>query len=137
MTLLFNQSRKGDILSTYLEIVSQIENLKKQADHARKNEVAATIKEIKRLISVFDLTASDLGLDLKRQAGGSKGLGGTKSTLGASSKRRVKKTDRRKTVPPKYRDENGNTWTGRGKSPRWVSLALESGKSLESLLIER
>ncbi|MFZ9811377.1 MAG: H-NS family nucleoid-associated regulatory protein, partial [Burkholderiaceae bacterium] len=27
------------------------------------------------------------------------------------------------------------TWTGRGKMPKWVSAALASGRSLESMLI--
>lgn len=28
------------------------------------------------------------------------------------------------------------TWTGRGRKPRWVDAALKSGRSLESLLIK-
>lgn len=28
------------------------------------------------------------------------------------------------------------TWTGRGRKPRWVEAALKSGRSLESLLIK-
>ncbi len=35
----------------------------------------------------------------------------------------------------RYRDESGNTWTGRGKRPAWVVAALSSGKTLEELLI--
>lgn len=40
-------------------------------------------------------------------------------------------------VPPKYRDpENAEqTWTGRGKRPRWVVGALQAGKSLDDLII--
>src|SRR5688572_21632241 len=29
-------------------------------------------------------------------------------------------TKRRKPAAPKYRDEHGNTWTGRGKRPKWL-----------------
>ncbi|MNS67709.1 H-NS histone family protein [compost metagenome] len=34
----------------------------------------------------------------------------------------------------RYRDENGNTWTGRGKRPGWVEAALKTGKTLDELL---
>lgn len=35
---------------------------------------------------------------------------------------------------PKYADDAGNTWSGRGPRPRWVKDALASGKSLNDLL---
>lgn len=38
-------------------------------------------------------------------------------------------------VAPKYRDDAGNTWTGRGKQPKWVVAAQAMGRSLDSLLI--
>ena len=30
------------------------------------------------------------------------------------------------TVAVKYRDKNGNTWTGRGRMPRWMTAALKT-----------
>ncbi|MBX6424853.1 MAG: H-NS histone family protein [Variibacter sp.] len=41
-----------------------------------------------------------------------------------------------KRVPPKYRDEHGNTWAGRGAQPVWLREALKAGKKLEDFLIE-
>lgn len=43
----------------------------------------------------------------------------------------------RKTVAPKYANpENAEeTWTGRGRKPKWVEAALAAGKSLEDLAI--
>ena len=43
----------------------------------------------------------------------------------------------RGTVPPKYRnpDNPAETWTGRGRQPRWVSAALEKGLTLDDLRI--
>lgn len=40
-------------------------------------------------------------------------------------------------VAPKYRNpaDPGQTWTGRGKRPRWVQAAIDAGQSLESLSI--
>jgi DNA-binding protein H-NS len=39
-------------------------------------------------------------------------------------------------VAPKYRHpETGETWSGRGLNPRWLTAAIKSGKSLESFAI--
>ena len=37
---------------------------------------------------------------------------------------------------PKYRSEDGRTWTGRGKRPTWFVEALAAGKTAEDLLVE-
>ncbi|MEM7196958.1 MAG: H-NS histone family protein [Pseudomonadota bacterium] len=41
----------------------------------------------------------------------------------------------RKPVAVKYRDNNGNSWTGRGRKPRWLQAALEKGNSLDDYAI--
>ena len=40
-----------------------------------------------------------------------------------------------KTLPVKYRDDNGNTWTGRGKKPTWLVSALAGGALLEDFAV--
>ncbi|MDX2202670.1 MAG: H-NS histone family protein [Hyphomicrobiaceae bacterium] len=41
-------------------------------------------------------------------------------------------------VAIKYRDPKNpeNTWTGRGRMPRWLQAAVDSGKKKESFLIK-
>ncbi len=51
--------------------------------------------------------------------------------VGATPVRR-RKPARAKYANPANADE---TWTGRGRKPRWVEAALKSGKSLDDLLI--
>lgn len=48
-----------------------------------------------------------------------------------------RKKTTRKSVEPRYRSKaNPNdTWTGRGKQPRWLVAELEKGAKLESFLI--
>jgi DNA-binding protein H-NS len=43
----------------------------------------------------------------------------------------------RRKVKPKYRNpaDHGETWSGRGKRPRWYSAALAAGKKEKDLLI--
>jgi DNA-binding protein H-NS len=42
-----------------------------------------------------------------------------------------------KKVAPKYRSPDGETWAGRGATPRWLKAAIKDGKKLESFLIEK
>ncbi|MDN5477412.1 MAG: H-NS histone family protein [Staphylococcus equorum] len=48
-----------------------------------------------------------------------------------------KKKSARKAVEPRYRNTENQeeTWTGRGKHPRWLVAALEKGAKLEDFLI--
>jgi DNA-binding protein H-NS len=40
-------------------------------------------------------------------------------------------------IAPKYRNPNGSeTWSGRGKRPRWYVAALKAGKKEKDLLIK-
>ena len=42
-------------------------------------------------------------------------------------------------VPPKYRNpaNKAETWTGRGKHPRWLAAELAAGKKIEDFLINK
>jgi DNA-binding protein H-NS len=59
--------------------------------------------------------------------------------LGASSENGVLKPERRAypKVVPKYRNpkNQSETWAGRGKRPRWLTVQLRSGKRLDDFLI--
>jgi len=48
----------------------------------------------------------------------------------------VKAASRTRAKPKvKYRDDKGNTWTGRGVSPRWLLAAEKAGRKREEFLI--
>lgn len=51
-------------------------------------------------------------------------------------KKRIK-GKQRKPVEIQYRNKNNNneTWTGRGKRPKWLVMAIESGAKLEDFKI--
>jgi len=40
-----------------------------------------------------------------------------------------------RTVAPKYRGPNGETWAGRGATPRWLKVLVKEGHSVEEFLI--
>lgn len=55
-----------------------------------------------------------------------------------TSARSVKKGKPAKKVAGKikYRDDAGNSWTGVGPAPKWLKVALESGKTREDFLVK-
>lgn len=105
-------------MATYQEIVQKISELQKQAEEIKAREQAAVIADIREKIEQFGLTAEDLGFAAKAPSG--------KKAAAAAAARKV---------PVRYRDNAGNTWTGRGKRPGWLTQALASGKSMEDFLI--
>ncbi|WP_246123021.1 H-NS family nucleoid-associated regulatory protein [Luteimonas wenzhouensis] len=70
-------------------------------------------------------------------------LFGPGATVGRATAKAAKKTARKTTagrkVPPKYRNpaNPAETWTGRGKHPRWLAAQLAKGKKLEDFLIKK
>jgi DNA-binding protein H-NS len=110
---------------TSAQINRQIELLQRRAEVLKKREIRGVITRIREAIDYYGLTASDLGLAPARGPGAK-----------AARKPAGRKVSSRKAGRPavvKYRDEAGNTWSGRGKRPQWFKSALESGKTLEDL----
>lgn len=117
-------------MSTYLQMIAQIEELKKQAEKTRKEEFATVVKTIRRQIEDYGITVEDLGLSTKPR-----GSIGKLTDKKSKQKSRAKRAGSGIKVAPKYRDDLGNTWTGRGKQPKWITAAIAAGRSLESMLI--
>ena len=95
-------------MTSYKDIVKQIAALQKEADALRQQEMQAAIVDIREKIDLYGLTALDLGF---------KGDGTARSN-----------------PPAKYRDEAGNSWTGRGKRPGWLVAHLSAGRQIEEFL---
>ena len=68
------------------------------------------------------------------------GVGGAVATKAAASKPARAKGSKGRSlgkVPPKYRNPANpqETWTGRGRQPRWLAAETTAGKKLEDFLI--
>lgn len=111
---------------TYSQLQAEIEKLQESAKAIRAKEAADVIQKIKSAIQAYELTPEDLF--------GTSKPGRTASKAASSGKRAPSKLIGTK-LPIKYRDETGNTWTGRGMQPRWLKTALESGRKLEDFSI--
>jgi DNA-binding protein H-NS len=102
-------------MPTYLELKAQAEKLLAQAEEMRKHEHADAIAKVRAMIKEHGLTAADLGF---ASGGGIRRKSGGKGS-----------------VPAKYRNSDGKTWSGRGRKPGWIEEGLKAGKKLDDFLI--
>lgn len=114
---------------TFLQVQKQIAQLQKEAEHLRKKEADGVLTRIKEAIAIYGFTAEELGV-----------AGAGRATRKSSLKNPVKqkaakaKANGPASVASKYKDDNGNTWGGRGPRPAWFKEALAAGKTAEDLL---
>lgn len=98
-------------------IRAQIRKLQEQAK-ALEDAREVGIKAAAQVIAQYGLSLADL-----KQAMGVGGRRGRRSPLAGRA------------LPAKYRDDKGNTWTGRGRPPLWLVAAEKAGRKRESFLI--
>lgn len=98
-------------MSSYRDLQAQIEQLQKKAEEARQSEIEQVIAEIKGKMDEYGLTVDDLQ---------------------HAPKKRSSRTTAKSSVAPKFRnDATGETWSGRGKPPKWIA-----GKDRSKFLIK-
>jgi DNA-binding protein H-NS len=105
-------------MATYKDLKAQAETLMKQAEEMRVEETAAAVSDIKAKMQLYGLTVRDLG--------------------GSDSKspaKRKKRADSGSPLPAKYKDSDGNAWSGRGIKPKWLQEALGHGKKIEDFAV--
>lgn len=114
---------------TLAQIQKQIEQLQRQAEEIRSKEVKQVIARIQEAIRHYNLLPEEL-FDMPKR--------GRKAAEKPARKVAVKRAKGAvSSVKPKYRDEAGNTWSGRGRQPRWLAAAVAAGKKAEDFLIDK
>jgi DNA-binding protein H-NS len=117
-------------MSNLIDIQSQIEKLQKQANEIKAKEFSGTVQDILAKMQAFGITLKDLqsAKPVKAtKAGPSKSNGATK-LVKASKKAGVP-------VAAKYRGPNGETWSGRGLTPKWMAALIAQGQTKESFAV--
>ena len=100
------------------QLIRQKADLERQIAQLNSQGRQEAIDEIRRIMSEHGLTGEDISTPARGRKAGTK-LDGSE----------------RKAVAAKYRDDQGNQWTGRGLKPRWLTAALASGKKLEDFAV--
>ena len=94
-------------MATYAEIQEQIAALKEQAEALLQAEKAGAIAQIRELMDAHGVTIEDL-----------------------------QRRSSQRVVAARYRDPaTGKTWSGRGRSPRWLAAAEANGQRREQFLV--
>lgn len=86
-------------MSSYKELLKQRDEIEKKIQDARQRELAEAVGKVRVLIAEYGLSAADV-------------FPPARASRGKSS---------RSKVPAKYKNPTtGETWTGRGKAPKWI-----------------
>lgn len=86
--------------TSYKDLLAQREALEQAIAQARQNEIASAVAKVRELVAEHGLSVQDIFPGRASKSGAAK----------AASK-----------VAAKYRDPaTGQTWTGRGKAPKWI-----------------
>lgn len=109
-------------------IETQISRLQARAQALRQKQRQPAIAAIVQQMKTHDISTDEIAQALEKSSGKRR----TPAAKQPASTGRAKKS----TVAPKYRHpETGATWSGRGRSPRWLVEAEQSGADRESFRI--
>jgi DNA-binding protein H-NS len=96
------------------DLIAQREVIERKIREAQSAKRTEAIAMMQKLMSEYGLTAADLVAKPS-----------SKTTSGSGKK-----------VAPKYCDPvSGATWTGRGLKPKWLSAAIDGGRSATDFAI--
>jgi len=115
--------------SMQAKIEKEISKLQKRAEALQTKRRKPVINSIVASMRQYDITTEELTAALnasKTPSKARKAVGATKTTSAA-----------KRPVAPKFRHpDSGETWSGRGKAPRWLAAAEAAGQSRDSFLIK-
>lgn len=117
-------------MGNLIDIQSQIEKLQRQANDIKAKEFDKTVQDIIAKMRAYGISVKDIQLAISGRTKVSTKPASKRKSAGAGSKTQA-------SVPPKYRGPNGETWSGRGLTPRWLAALVGEGQAKEAFLIAR
>ena len=118
-------------MTNLIDIQGQIEKLQKQAADIKSKEFSATVRDIQAKMQAFGITVKDLQTR-KTAKGAAKSGHPTKEKVAKAPKAARKSSQ---PVAAKFRGPNGETWSGRGLTPKWLASLVAQGQSKESFAV--
>lgn len=103
---------------------------------ARELEQKPGLAEVLKLMRKNKIELSDIKSALGSSDGSPrKGVRAQKKTSPRKVSTKSSKSIKGKKVPVKYRDQSGNSWSGRGMTPKWLKEAEKNGRKREQFLV--
>jgi DNA-binding protein H-NS len=110
-----------------LKIEKEIAKLQKQASTLHAKRRAPIIASIVRSMREYDISPEEITIALNK-----------KPPKTAVVRKPAAPNAAKRAVPVKYRHpQSGETWTGRGKPPRWLVNAEADGKKRSDFLVAK
>lgn len=104
-------------MTTIYEIQEKIKELQIQETALLKENIDSVIAEIKEKMAQYKISLSDLGM--------------------IDQGKKIREIVVTRKAPIKYKDgATGNSWSGRGLKPRWLTAAMNQGSTLESFFVK-
>jgi DNA-binding protein H-NS len=122
----------GDSMSSLIDLQFQIEKLQKQANEIKAKEFSNTVQDIVAKMQAFGITVKDL-----QSAKYVRGSKADRDKVAFSKTTKSGKAPKKSAHPVavKYRGPNGETWSGRGLTPKWLAALVAQGQSKDAFLI--
>lgn len=99
------------------ELIRQKEALERQIEEAKKTNRDEGLAKLREVMEQYGLSLADVSSTTRERRTSTEGKGTGK-------------------VAPKYKNpETGDTWSGRGLKPKWLTAALGAGKKIEDFAI--
>jgi DNA-binding protein H-NS len=131
---------------TLVQLTQDLERLQHKIEQAKAREVAGVIGRIKEAIEYYGLTPEQLFGKAQKTSSSRRGTSnkGAGRKVGVQAGRDKVKPPRQgkpalvksTKLPAKFADAAGNSWTGRGSTPRWLAEALAAGKSKDDFAVK-
>ena len=114
-------------MTQLIEIQQKIEALTQQAEDLKTSEFKSTLESIVKSMKAFGITVEQL-------------VAADPSLAPVTGRRAYnRKTSKlakvREPVAAKYKGPNGESWSGRGLTPRWLKAQIDQGKTKASFSV--
>ena len=115
--------------SSLSDLIAKKEALEKQIANFQREQRGEAIAKVRAMMAEYGLTVADLG------AGKAAAPAPSGAAAPAKKGKRASAAAGKK-VAPKYRNPaTGDTWSGRGLKPKWLTAALASGRALSDFAL--
>lgn len=116
-------------MSNLIDIQSQIQKLQKQAEEIKSKEFSKTVSDILAKMQAFGITVKDL------QSASGKPRKAGRGRPAVAKKPAAKRKSAGVAVAAKFRGPNGETWSGRGLTPKWLKALEAQGRGRQEFAV--